>query len=72
MPTRPARGLVELRVRHDVRRLAPILAVLAASALLWGCGQRESKSAISANQREIARLRRENPEASRLLASSHS
>jgi thiol-disulfide isomerase/thioredoxin len=46
------------------------VALVAASILLSACGQKESKSAISASQREIARLRQQNPEANRLLASS--
>src|SRR4051794_9558942 len=63
-------------VRGDIanrpRSLRPllVLALVGVSALPAACGQTESKSAISANQREIARLRRENPEANRLLASS--
>jgi len=71
MTTRPtARRSGRRRSRPDVRRLALLLALGLASTLPAACGQSESKSAISANQREIARLRRDNPEASRLLASS--
>jgi len=71
MTTPPtARRSGRRRSRPDVRRLALLLALGLASTLPAACGQSESKSAISANQREIARLRRENPEASRLLASS--
>src|SRR5439155_6063773 len=71
MTRRPtARRSGPRRSRPDARRLALLLALGAASTLPAACGENESKSAISANQREIARLRRENPEASRLLASS--
>ena len=50
-----------------LRRLVRCLVLVAALAVA-GCGEQESKSAIDTQQ--LARLRRENPEASRLLPSS--
>src|SRR3954447_12749346 len=48
-------------------RIRIVMASLLTAAALAGCGQQQSKSAIPTGEQQLARLRKENPEANRLL-----